>query len=813
MRTALHQPPVRDHEQPRRLAQRRQPVGDGEHGASGDEPLQRLLNRSLGLRVHARGRLVQDEDARVVQDRPRDRHALALAARKGVSPLTHHGVIAVLQLADEVVGVGGPRRRDRLLERRPGQSVPDVLEHGPVKQVRVLQHHPDLAAVVSGLESPQVHAVDPDRAARDVVEARDQVDDRRLASARRSDQTDQLARRHLEAHTTEHLADAVVGEGDVFERDPAADRLEPHRARRVADLGLGIEHLEHAVRRRRGALHGARHLADDLDRPDEHRRVQEERDERSPRQCRPDAQQARHGQHPHAERGGVHGEHEQRPERGPQAVQPVDLVRHVVVVAVEPRDLARLLVERLDDADPGHGVRQHVREARPLAPHAQEHAVEGFAVSVDRPAEQRHGKRHHQAEPPVERHQHGAESRQHHERERHVHHAERQELPQPVGVGRHACDEAPRALAREECEAEPLQVLVQLGAQVARDPLAQHGHQPQPQQRRRLADQVHERHRGDGEPGNRRGATGVEPTLLRRPDHAVDHVPREVRWHQAHERDQRGRGHAEREPAAIWREVAEQAPDNRHLTPGHEGLRVTYRTRDARHVFLVRVRRGDRAPLERFLEHELQVLVGAPLAVAVAQHRERRIAGTAQDRERAGRQTGRLAHRLDAGALDAVDLPPRSTVHRPGHAQMAGSECDPHVSEPQGVVQVGERVQLHRSPVPRRLDQAPQLGRQPGRLVGVALHNLGVEGVEVLEVMEVVTLSIHARDPCSNVQTTRTASRGSVEHPGRPDHGSGSYPSRGLVGAAPRRRTTQYAHRAPSAARPGTRIPGWPSGA
>src|SRR2546430_16540307 len=60
----------------------------------------------------------------------------------------------------------------------------------------------------------------------------------------------------------------------------------------------------------------------------------------------------------------------------------------------------------------------------------------------------------------------------------------------------------------------------------------------------------------------------------------------------------------------------------------------------------------------------------------------------------------------------------------------------------------------------------------------------------------------------SSVQTTRTASRGSLEHPEKPDHGNGSYPSRGLVGAAPRRRRTQYARQRPSAGRPDTRIPG-----
>src|SRR5207302_7391145 len=110
---------------------------------------------------------------------------------------------------------------------------------------------------------------------------------------------------------------------------------------------------------------------------------------------------------------------------------------------------------------------------------------------------------------------------------------------------------------------------------------------------------------------------------------------------------------AEREPAAVRREVAEQPADHRDLPTRDEGLSVADRARDARRVFLVRVRGRDRAPLERLLEHELQVLEGTPLAMAVAEHRERGIAGTSQNRQRAGRQTGCLAPRLDPGAPHA----------------------------------------------------------------------------------------------------------------------------------------------------------------
>ena len=282
-------------------------------------------------------------------------------------------------------------------------------------------------------------------------------------------------------------------------------------------------------------------------------------------------------------------------------------------------------------------------------------------------------------------------------------------------------------------------------ARRSRHPLAQHGHQPQPHQGRRLAHHIHERHRRHGEPGDHCGATAVEPAFLRRPDHAVDHVSREVRRHQAHERDQRCRRHTECEPPAVRREVAEQAPDDRDLTTGHEGLGVANRARDARRVFLVRVRRRDGAALERLFEHELQVLERAPLAMAVAQHGEWGVAGAPQDRQRAGGQTGGLAHRLNVGALDALDLPLVSALQRPGHAQLPGAERDPHLGQPESVVQVGERVELHRGAVPGCLDLPAQLGRQPGRLVGIARHNLGVEVVEVLEVVKV---SRHARDPC-----------------------------------------------------------------
>ena len=56
-----------------------QAVGDDERGPPVQQLLERVLDQPLGARVDRRGRLVQDQDARVGQRRARDRQQLALA--------------------------------------------------------------------------------------------------------------------------------------------------------------------------------------------------------------------------------------------------------------------------------------------------------------------------------------------------------------------------------------------------------------------------------------------------------------------------------------------------------------------------------------------------------------------------------------------------------------------------------------------------------------------------------------------------------------------------------------------------------------
>ena len=69
-------------------------MGDGDHGLALHQGRERLLDRRLDLRIERRGRLVEDQDRRVLQDHPGDGDALALAAGELDAAFADMGVVA-----------------------------------------------------------------------------------------------------------------------------------------------------------------------------------------------------------------------------------------------------------------------------------------------------------------------------------------------------------------------------------------------------------------------------------------------------------------------------------------------------------------------------------------------------------------------------------------------------------------------------------------------------------------------------------------------------------------------------------------------
>ena len=79
------------------------------------------------LRVDRGGRLVEDQDRRVLEERARDADALPLAAGQLRAALAQLGVVARGQLADEVVRVRRLGGRDDLVHGRVEPAVADVV--------------------------------------------------------------------------------------------------------------------------------------------------------------------------------------------------------------------------------------------------------------------------------------------------------------------------------------------------------------------------------------------------------------------------------------------------------------------------------------------------------------------------------------------------------------------------------------------------------------------------------------------------------------------------------------------------------------
>ena len=170
-------------------------MGDDERRPALHQPRHRPLDEHLGPRVDRRRRLVEDEDRRVGEERPGDRQELLLAGREVRRVVVDDRVVAVGQRPHEVVDVGGLGGGQDLVLGRVEPAVGDVLADRAVEQPRVLEDHPELAAQVVAGQLAGVDAVDRDPPAVDLVEAHQQVDERRLAGAGRADDRDRLAGR------------------------------------------------------------------------------------------------------------------------------------------------------------------------------------------------------------------------------------------------------------------------------------------------------------------------------------------------------------------------------------------------------------------------------------------------------------------------------------------------------------------------------------------------------------------------------------------------------------------------------------------
>ena len=209
----------------------------------------RFLHQALGFGIERRGRLIQNQDRRVLEHRARDRNTLALASGKPHALLPDNGVVALWQAFDEVMRIGEARRRDNFVEAFLHAAVSDIRADGVVEKESMLRDQADLGAQRGELKAAHIDLVHGDGAFLDIVKARDQIRDRGFAAAAHPDQRDHLAGADLKVDVAQHPF-VTIAEADILQCDGVVARSQAEAIGRIGHLGRLVHHLEHALGRR-----------------------------------------------------------------------------------------------------------------------------------------------------------------------------------------------------------------------------------------------------------------------------------------------------------------------------------------------------------------------------------------------------------------------------------------------------------------------------------------------------------------------------------------------------------------------------------
>ena len=328
---------------------RRETVGDDERRAALHDLAQGGLDLALGGGVDRRGGVVEDQDARVGEERAGDRDPLALAAAEGQAALAHAGVVAVRELGDELRGLRARGGQLDLLARRVRARVGDVARD----RVREQERSSSTIAIARRSETTSTSrtsapstSTEPERGSY-----------RRGSSCTSVVLPDPVAPTSATvepASTTrstclQRVRAVAVAERDVAQLDVPAARRQRRRA--AHDARLAIEDLEQPGAGGRRALRHAERDAEHPHRPDQHQQVRVERGEVAEGQRAVDdlapADQQDHRQ------PEVRQEREERVEERLQAGGEHGLVEDPPDRPAEADELARLGREGLDDAHAG----------------------------------------------------------------------------------------------------------------------------------------------------------------------------------------------------------------------------------------------------------------------------------------------------------------------------------------------------------------------------------------------------------------------------------------------------------------------------
>ena len=222
-------------------------MGDEQRGPVGHNLAERVVYALFDIGVDGTGGVVEDKDARVVQQRPRQGDPLALPTRKSEAPFADEGVVTVGEGFDELVGLSRFGGRLDFLGRRVAAPVGDIGTHAVREKKALFKNNADLAAQRSQRHGPDIVTVDQHGARGGIVKARYQHGHGGLAASARPHQGHFFPRRYMEVELLQDRQAVAVGETDVGEVKLSSQPRQFDGSRRVGNARLQVEQLKNAL--------------------------------------------------------------------------------------------------------------------------------------------------------------------------------------------------------------------------------------------------------------------------------------------------------------------------------------------------------------------------------------------------------------------------------------------------------------------------------------------------------------------------------------------------------------------------------------
>ena len=230
--------PLLHHDDLIRVANGGEAVRDDETGAVAHQLHHSVLDMQLGAGINRGGCFIQNQNLRIAEKRSADGKKLALALRKIRAGGGEHRIIAIGQCGDDLVTVGALCGFNHLLVGYASVSILEIVSDRVGEENRVLQHDTDRIAQNIGRNITDVHSVNGDTAAVNVIKAHEEIDDSGLTGAGRSHQRDFFPRFDTEVEVINNLLAGDVAEIDVLKLDDAFCYLKVPFTAGVLTLGI-----------------------------------------------------------------------------------------------------------------------------------------------------------------------------------------------------------------------------------------------------------------------------------------------------------------------------------------------------------------------------------------------------------------------------------------------------------------------------------------------------------------------------------------------------------------------------------------------